>query len=351
MDPITIGLGLAAAGGSALSAMGAGQASAKQGRLQMMEDARVRQENLDLINRVNAERVRMGREALEIKEVTDIEQWNSSRSRTDTGGDVDVDKMMADAERAGFNPVTWLNAGAIQAYARGWSETQTDDYQRNKTTRQGHNVADIYKLMMPDYALAQPSQIPQQTSPLSVLGGALSAGVSALGTQHRANQSYDANMARVLAASAQRGMGLSDGNGYAGSYTSPTAGGGIAVAGLSGGSGGKKDDVYWPGYEQPSSQLWENKKPEATNPFPPNLGWKIPPGYANTETWEDTFGELVSWPYGVVKFGDTILYNTTGKTAAGHFEAARDQILNWKAISPNMTRYSGSAFSTGSMSP
>lgn len=348
LDPITIGLGLASAGGGLLSGMGASQASAKQGRLQQIQDneaRRLNNEQLWGVGMVNDQRNALGRELLTVKETTDIEQWDDSTS----GSWVDIDGMMAAAERAGFNPVTFLNAGGMQAYTQGWSKS----YQRSKTTREGHNAADAFKMMIPEYALASASQVPQQHSMLSALGGALTAGANTLGTQYRANQSYDAQMARVLAAGASRGMGLTDGNGYAGTYASPGSAGSGVIPGLAGGGSTGKGDAYWPAYELPPSQLWEVKKPESTNPLPPSWGWSIPPGYANAESWEDTFGEPVSWPYGIVKFGDTVLYNTTGKTAAGHFQQAKDDIAAWRAtpLPWNATRYSGTPYSTGSMSP
>lgn len=297
-----LALGALSAGGSLLSGIGASQASAKQARLQVIADGQARVHNEVMLGRVNEARRILGRELLDIPETHEVSTSNRSW--------VDVDAMMAAAERSGFNPVTWLNAGGMQAY------TQTDSH--NRTVSTGHNAADAFKIMVPEYALATASQVPQQHSMLSAFGGALSAGANAFGTQYRADMSYDLQAQRLASmamGNVNQGMGLSQGNGL---MTALLASGSGGVGGTSSAGGlspsRKADDVYWPGYEQPGSHLWENKKPESTNPLPPNWGWSIPPGYANAESYEDTFGELVSMPYGVWKLGNTALHNLTGAT-------------------------------------
>lgn len=335
MEPVSLGLAALSMGGSFLSSMGAGQASAKQGRLQMIEDNMNRLRNQETIDAVNIKREALGRELLTIPEVNEVT----------TGSWVDVDGMMAAAERAGFNPVTFLNAGGLAAYTHGWQ----------KTVRQGHNAADAFKMMLPEYALSTPSQVPQQYSPLSALGGAITAGANTFGTMHRADMSYDLQMARLLAAGSMQGMGLSDGNGFARVIQSGAPARVPGLAALTGGkigsAGGKDDITVWPSYEVAPNTLWEAKKPEVTNPFPPQWGWSIPPGYADAQAYEDAGTEIWSWPYSIAKGINTVLWNTTGNTAEGHFQTARQQVIDWKAVTPNMTRYSGTPWATGSMSP
>ena len=286
-----LALGALSFGGSLLQGMGAKQASAKQWRLQQMENARVDDLNQKRLEEVNVARERLGREMLATPE----------RS----GSWVDVDAMMAAAERSGFNPVTWLNAGGVQAYTQTWRT----------------NPVDAFKMMLPEYALAQAGTVPQQHSSLSAFGGALSSGASAFGTQYRADMSYDLQMEKMALGTMNMGMGLSNSNGLQTAYMMPGGvgggvGGGSVTGGLSAGTGGKKekDDVYWPSYEAFSPQLWKAKPPEMTNPFPPSWGWTIPPGYANAEAYEDTFGEGVSIPYGIWKMTNTAMHNLTGQT-------------------------------------
>lgn len=284
------------AGGSFLSSMGAGQASAKQGRLQMIEDNMNRLRNDEKLAEVNAKRERLGRELLTIEETTEIEQHNSSW--------VDVPAMLAAADAAGFNPVTFLNAGALGAYTQGHSY--------NRTTRTGHNAADAFKMMLPEYALSQASQVPQQPSMLSALGGALTAGTNAFGQQYRADQSYDANMARVLASTAMRGMGLSDGNGF-----SMTSGGGTspialaAAAGLSGGSRAPGDgNASEKLTDLPYPQNWKPGDVDATNIFR-NLF--IDSSAPNAEQASDRYGDLWEEIFGSANMVQDAYRNVTGE--------------------------------------
>lgn len=81
------------AGGSFLSGIGASQASAKQARLQQIENNEARRLNEEQQNLQIAYGERLGRELLTIKETTkrDYDSWSSS------GGDVDIDGFMAAA--------------------------------------------------------------------------------------------------------------------------------------------------------------------------------------------------------------------------------------------------------------
>lgn len=310
--------------------MGQKQAAGKQARLQMIADGMAREANERQLAVVNEARERLGREMLAIPETTETENFShstsdsASNSNTQNRSWVDTDAMMAAAERSGFNPVTWLNAGGMQAYTQSssdtnaWSHIENSNYDWSKVTKTGHNAADAFKLMVPEYALQQASQVPTQYSGMQALGGAISAGANAFGTQYRADQSADLQAQRLAAmalGNINKGMGLSNGNGLMTALMQPgngSAGGTSVTGGLSGGSSSKdkgKGDAYWPEMDQPASPLWEVKKPENTNPFPPSWNWVIPPGYANAEAWEDSMGEGVSIPYGILKLGHTVGYN------------------------------------------
>lgn len=315
-----LALGALSLGGSLLQGMGAQKASAKQARLQMIADAQARNENQRILEEVNAKREQLGRAMLATPEQRGV----------------DTEGFMAAAERLGMNPVTYLNAGGLSSH--GWVV--------------GHNAEAAYKLMSPEYSLSQASQVPQQHSMLSALGAGLSAAGTAMGTQYRADQSYDLNMAKLNQSADQFMMGLSNTNGLAaalgGSYgggasgaSSATRVGGLSVAPAFGGtSGGDKKETYWPGYEQSTPVMWDMKKPESTNPLPPEWGWTIPPGFANAEAYEDAFAELVSLPYGIWKGANTIMWNVTGNTIPGHFRAAKDEVASYKASSAAAYRQS-----------
>ena len=85
-----------------MQGLGAKQASAKQARLQAIADDNARMENLRVLNEVNAKREEVGRQI-----------------REDLGR---TDKIIEWAEKSGFNPVTFLNAGGLSHLAN-WADT------------------------------------------------------------------------------------------------------------------------------------------------------------------------------------------------------------------------------------
>lgn len=291
------------AGGSLLSSIGAGQASAKQGRLQMIEDNMNRLRNDEKLAGINLERTKLGRELLAVPQKT--YQAVAQSTTSSTRGDVDVDRMMADAERAGFNPATFLNAGALQYYARSWADSFVNTQQWDES--EGHNAAEAFKMMLPEYALSTPSQVPQQHSMLSALGGALTAGTNAFGTQLRADQSYDLQLARLLAGNSLQGMGLGNGNGFAQVIRPQTNQIGIQPrAGLSsaGGSGDSKlSDVPYP-------QNWKPGDIEASNLFR-NLF--IDSSAPNAEMASDRYGDIFEELFGAANIVQDAYRNIAGE--------------------------------------
>lgn len=302
------------AGGSFLSGMGASQASAKQSRLQQIETNEARRLNEEQQNLQIAYGERLGRELLTIKETHTEEQENSS------GGWVDVDAMMAASERAGFNPVTFLNAGALQAYTMGWSRTKTTK------TSEGHNAEAAFRLMMPDALVTQPGVVPQQSNMLQAAGGALSAGASAFGTQLRADQSYDVQMARLLAAQGLNGMGLSQGNGLTtavsyGGQGGLSAGFATPAGGLS--TSSKVSDLPYP-------QNWKVGDVEVTNPWGRGFIDSTAP---NAEAAETRYGDVGQELVGAANFIADAYRNAFGMTLRETGKAAGLNIGDYKAPS------------------
>lgn len=294
-----LALGALSAGGSLLSGIGAKQSSAKQARLQIMADETARYENNKQLQVVNTARETLGREMLGIPE-TNTESVTEMR-----GSWVDTDAMMAAAERSGFNPVTWLNAGGMQAYTQAVSDvTRTQ-------TRTGHNVADAYKLMVPEYALQQASQVPQQHSMLSAFGGALTAGANAFGTQYRADQSYDLQMGKLLAGMAlggvNQGMGLSQGNGLMTALMSPGSG-------ARGGTGGA---AALTGLPYPLQ--WKTGDVDVTTPW---YSLRVDPRSADAETFEARYGDIAQEIAGAYNFANDMTLNLSGSTIGGN-------VSNW----------------------
>lgn len=267
-----LGLGALSFGGSLLQGIGAKQASAKQGRMQMIADAMAREENNRILAEVNAKREQLGTEML----------------MTPEQRGVDAEAFMATADRLGLNPVTYLNAGGLSSH--GWVI--------------GHNAEAAYKLMAPEYQLSQASQVPQQHSMLSALGAGLSAAGTAMGTQYRADQSYGLQMAKMDMSMDQFMMGLSGRNGLA---TALTNSGGVAgVANASSGAssqGGVSALPYW--------GKWEQGKVEVTNPS--YQGW-VDPTQSNAQNREDRGGEIAGEVYGISNEFHDMVRSVTGRT-------------------------------------
>lgn len=283
MDPLTIGLTLASAGGSLLSGMGAAQSSKKQARLQQIAENEARRLNEEQQRYIADERRRLGQEMLAVEEVHENE--------SSSGNWVDVDGMMAAAERSGFNPVTWLNAGGMQAYQQSWS--------LSKNTSRGHNAADAYKLMLPEMLVTSAGQVPQQHSMLSAFGGALSAGANTFGTQYRANQSYDLQLEKLMMGQALQGMGLSQTNGLANTIRYG-GGGGSSGAGVTGGSA--LSDLPYP-------DKWKPGDVEFTNPYARAF---IDSNSPNAETGEARYGEVGEFLFGMRNIVNDSIRNLTG---------------------------------------
>lgn len=261
-DPISLGLAGLSFGGSLLSGMGASQGAAKQARLQAIADANAAQANFETLQRVNAIRTQLGEKLIAAS---------------------DPKVAVAEAEAAGFNPVTWLSAG----YG----------------ARVGA-LSDAYRLQVPEYSLVQASQVPQQHSMLSAFGGALSAGANTLGTQYRANQSYELQMGRLAA---QAGTGLSNLSPYLPGYGG-SAGGGLRMSsgGAASSGGSLSSSLGWPDHGS-----WKPGKNEVTawSPVAPVDPYSADVGGSLTQRG----GEPYEWLF----FGPTLLSDTlkswTGK--------------------------------------
>ena len=282
--------GLSAAG-SFMSSKGAGAAAAKQGRLQMMEDYRNQARNDQLLSLVNEQRTGLGRELLGIQETHDVE--------AESGSWVDVDGMMAAAERAGFNPVTFLNAGGMAAYTQGWT--------RNRTTLTGQNASDAFKMMLPEYALSSPSQVPAQSNNLQAFGGALSAGASAFGTQLRADQSYDVQMARLMASGAMQGMGLSQGGANGLSRVVSYGGNSGLAAGYATPAQGLSQNATLSDLPYPTK--WKQGDVDVTNPWSRLFIDSTAP---DAEMGEQRYGDIAQELFGAANFVQDAIRNVFG---------------------------------------
>lgn len=155
-------LGAALSGGlSLLSGFGSQKSAKSQQRRQLAMDEENRRYNQYVTDLANSHNEALGRELADVPVVT--------HSR------VDVDTMMQDAQRAGFNPVTWLQSGALQAYTQ--------------SAVTGANAAEGYRMAMHTPALSTASQAVNIPNALSIIGDAGQAALKSYQTDDRLLQS------------------------------------------------------------------------------------------------------------------------------------------------------------------
>lgn len=214
IDPVT---GALVAGGlSLISGLGARQAAKKQAKTQAAHDLINNMRNAAAVASTNKENKALGRALMKKKEIT-TEQVDRTTEHAEGGSSwsevaqdnysfVDVDAMMDAADRAGFNPQTWLNAGGMQAYTQTGSRSRTDggyaswsrdvDSSTTTTTRKGHNAVAAMQLMSPESALVTSSAVPKIPTVAEAVGDA---GAAALKT-------YREDSARLQGQDFQREM-------------------------------------------------------------------------------------------------------------------------------------------------
>lgn len=247
-----LAMGALSMAGSVMSGIGQKNASAKQARLQMMADAAARAENERILAEVNAKRRELGEALMNVPEVS--------------SSTVDVDAMVASARKAGINPITYLQAGGLQAHS--------------STMRMGHNAAAAFSMMVPEYQLTSASQVPQQYSTLQAIGGGITAGAGMMSQMY----SIDAKSSATdkMLAAVMKGAGAAYGNSISGggSFGSKVTMGGPTgtVGGLSMKTG---KDGTWPG--------WDLGFPEVTS-FKPL--WQVDKKSPDAQGLEDRYHEV-----------------------------------------------------------
>lgn len=147
---------------SMMSGIGARNSAKKQARLQKIENDRVMVANESEVGRTNEWNYNIGRELLA----------NPTQRGSSSVNGVDVDRMMADADRAGFNPVTWLQAGAMQAY--GFSDN----------TSWETNPVEAFRMMLKTPNLQSASTIGSVPDAMSIVGDAGQAALSTFRSEY-----------------------------------------------------------------------------------------------------------------------------------------------------------------------
>lgn len=343
----TLALAGLSAGMSALSGIGNAQASAKQGRQQMINDAIAEQKNNDAIANRNAVNARSAAQLLITPENTTETVTKTTRETDDQSNYsyVDVEGMMAAAERAGINPKTWLDAGALGAYTQtgshrvsgGFSEVKTD------TTRMGHNAVAAYQLMSPESALVTASQAQKVPSMLSVIGDAGTAGLNTFNQLNGRQQSQDFQREMLTAQLAARGNLMSSagkyGGGMAGTPSYSTSGG-TSTFGSSNNTGGgastaagglsptfKDDgDEYLKAWGVLGPQRIEVKNPETVNV---HTGWSNDPRWpVSAQSYGDAYSDAIEAIYGTGRYANNALYNAGPRAPTGQ----RMGVYDWADV-------------------
>lgn len=322
----TLAMTALSGGLSFMSGIGSQQASAKQGRLQQMEDARAFIANTQRQEELNAARAALGERLLKEEEKTVTTTADNSWQNTAQWSDVDITGFMAAGEKAGFNPVTWLNSGALSLFARSNALTTNGGDVTQTQTRTGHNAADAYKIMMPDMVMEQASQIPKPVSTMEVLGNAGNAALSTYKDLYKLDKSQQFQTSlldRQLAAMAQArgGGGIVPGTGGLISYGPSASAGGVT------GGGGTLSNKGVSANPYPAS--WERGKVEVTNP---SGKWKVDKTVSDAETAETRYGDLMQEVFGISNILQDGVTTLTGKNLRDWGRAAGMNIGDYKSI-------------------
>jgi hypothetical protein len=262
--------------------------------------------------------------------------------------------MMADADAAGFNPVTWLNAGAMSHY--GWQNTQNYGSVNTTTTRVGHNAADAFKLMVPEYQLQQASQVPQQYSMLQGLGNGLTSAANVMSPILQTQMNIDAKSSMLdrTLANVAKNAGVAYGNslsgGGMGAGSALTLGGATGVnRGLSLGStsspgkSSSKDDDEIPSWAIGLPWQWKGEEAKVTNP---TGSLPVDRYSADADTGSNRYGDVAEEVFGVSNLTNDMILNMTGRAPRtwgrewgfniGDYPGvtAYEKFMNWKDTLP-----------------
>lgn len=251
------------------------------------------------------------------------ERWD------ETVGSVDTEAMMEGARKAGFNPVTWLQAGGMQAYSRskttrGGSITSHETETGNPglvaaQMEAGRNIAPLAMHQVPQFGL--PYNVP---SSAEVVGDAVSNAADTFITDYRQGVQNDLSrelLGMQLDAAQQKGSaGSSSRFGSTPSRkTTSSRGGGGGVGSLGSGnlrspittdqgwSERSKDDTYTP--SKPGRQ--EVKFPGLPDSPPglPGVPWWVSSPSDNQERIESDYGDGPGEGYGWLRTGNDAIDN------------------------------------------
>lgn len=303
-------LGGLSAGASLLAGFGNQRAAKKQAKTQAAKEYIANELNKRNIMRTNKAKqklaLKLGKELKNTKEVTTTTSSHAGESRQDNYSYVDTAGMMAAAEKAGFNPVTFVNAGGLQAYtqtgslSREWSSDEVTE------TRSGHNAVAVAnlkaQLMTPETFLMDAGVAQNIPDIFSVLGDAAGAGIKSYSDQANINDAQDLQreLLNTKLAAIQKQAGSNRGLSFTPSIS--TSGGSRTTGSPSGGGSGRSGGLSTGG----KGGTWQNpvplemdEPPKVTNPHIA-YGGRVNPFLADAGgAWTQRYGEGVEVLAGV----------------------------------------------------
>lgn len=285
MDPL-LG-GLISGGLSLLSGFGAKQSAAKQSRQQIINDNAANYYNEQQIAAMNAARRHLGERLLETP------QWSKESNIQENRSWVDTDAMMMAAERAGFNPVTFLNAGGLAAY----TQSNTTSYRESS----GNDPVAAFQMMMPTANQRSATQAANIPSVMSIVGDAGQAALKSYQADARLQDSQafqerllNLKLSQLQQPSSKSRSGLDTGFG-----STPRTGG----------SGTSLVSSVLPFFARQGGLAPDVKAPEVTDIG--YYGWKQDPRLPSGQVIEDTYTEVGSWPFSAFKAANDVWYNAS----------------------------------------
>lgn len=247
------------------------------------------------------------------------------QSSTNTTGSIDFKRMIADAEAAGFNPVTVLRAGGLAGYSTQNTQFYSDIFESSKS-KQARDVMTF--LAPPDVPVMGYNGQVQSIQPTNPIGDGINAALQYFNNfdptkEQRRQLEMGLTKAQIENLNSETKRNLL--------MQVPSFTGGGRTTG--GGFSGFVNSVF--GQHSQDSPYSKEGERSVTNPFPTNSGLKVNPNVIDAELGEARYGdnELFSTLMGAYNAYSDLEYNFPAKDflinpgrVAG--EAARNWLLN-----------------------
>lgn len=233
------------------------------------------------------------------------ETTHKQTDTTETSGSIDFARMVADAEKAGFNPLTVLRNGGAAGYSTSNVKTTSDIFTSVKVAR------DLFQYFAPPDVpqVNHPGQAPQQQRVYNPMGDALTSGLNAFLNFDRhadARAQLEMDIAKAQLANINSDTAMNSRRFAIPTWT------GSGLSGTTGGFGGSIAGTMAKlgmGGSKPQSG---SGREDRENAFPANSSFRPNQNYAAASVVEDNYGEIASNIYGLGLAVHDI-FNNTGR--------------------------------------